>query len=126
MGIEDIGIPRKLSSELRGYGLCTGPVLAHFVNADQLQPGRRIISRRRACTVDRIDGFRPFLLGYVGVGNAQKGGTLIGVFGQQIVIERSRLVRSTRRRVNLRQVPCGDGEVRVDRRAARNALSAAE
>ena len=126
MGIEDIGIPRKLRSELRGYGLCTGPVLAHLVNGEQPESGRRIISRRRACTVDRIDGFRPFLLGYVGVGNAQKGGTLIGVFGQQIVIERSRLVRSTRRRVNLRQVPCGDGEVRVDRRAARNALSAAE
>src|SRR5262249_2858165 len=105
----------ELRSEFRRYGLRTGPVLAHLVKTDQLEPGRWIISRRRARPVDRVDCFRPLLLSYVCVREAKKNANLIGVFGKQIVIEISRLVRATRCRVNLREIACGGGEVRVDR-----------
>jgi hypothetical protein len=73
-----------------------------LVNADQLEPRRRIFWRRRAGSVYRIDGFRPLLLGYVRVCEAEQGGDFIGVFGKQIVIESPRLVRVARRHVNLR------------------------
>jgi len=102
LGVEDIGVSRKLRSEFRRQGLRTGPISAHLVNADQLEPGCGIIWRRRARRVNRVDGFRPLLLGYVCVGEAEKGDDFIGVFGKQIVIEISRLFRATRRRVNLR------------------------
>ena len=85
LDVEDIGVPWELRGELRRYGLCTGPVLALFVDADQLEPGRRIIFCRRARPVDRVDSFRPLLLGYVCVGEAEKGGNLIGVLASRLL-----------------------------------------
>ena len=57
----------------------------------------------------------PLLLGYVSVREAEKSANLVGVFGQQIVIEISRLVYTARCDINLRQIASGSSEVWVDR-----------
>jgi len=86
-----------------------------LVNSEQLEPRRRIIWRRRAGAVDRVGRLRPFLLGDVGVSEAEKGGNLVGVFCQQTVVERSCLVRTACCSINLRYTARRNGEVRIDR-----------
>ena len=124
-GVEDIGIRRELRSELRRYGLGLGPILTLFVNANQFESGPRIVARYSARPVECVYCIIPLLLGYVSVREAEKSANLVGVFGQQIVIEISRLVYTARCDILCARSPVAAVRSGSTARAARSALSAA-